>query len=56
MYSKYILQCYKEIITQMSQGRKTKKVTVETTSKLLEYVTKGHIATYTILLQNSFII
>ena len=33
----------------MSLVRKTKKVTVETIPKQLEYVTKGHIATYTIL-------
>ena len=36
-------------VPQINLVCKTRKVTVETISKLLEYNTKGHIATYTIL-------
>ena len=36
-------------IPQMSLVRKTRKFTVETISKYLEYITKGHIAMQRIL-------
>ena len=39
----------KQKYTSNKPGSKTRKVTVETISKHLEYITKGHTATYTIL-------
>ena len=36
----------------MSLVHETRKVTVESISKQLEYITKGHIATQTILLKD----